>query len=99
MSTTAAPRRALVPFAITAERRLETPRWLPLLTTLGAVAVALIISGILILLIGGDQKAALERLALSQRRPALAQDAPASEHKAAWHICGAATKVRWRGSN
>ena len=32
-----------------------------------------------------EQKAALERLALSQRRPALAQDAPASEHKAAWH--------------
>ncbi len=31
-----------------------------------------------------EQKAALERLALSQRRPALAQDAQVSEHKAAW---------------
>ena len=65
MSTTAAPRRAVVPFAITAERRLETPRRLPLLTTLGAVAVALIISGILILLIGGDPIASFGHILVS----------------------------------
>ncbi len=54
MSIGAAPGRSILPFAISAERRLSTPRWLPVATRLGAVGVALLISGILILLIGGD---------------------------------------------
>ena len=54
MSASAATPGRGLPFAIRAERRLESPRWLPLLTTVGAIAVALVISGLLIGLIGGD---------------------------------------------
>ena len=36
------------------ERRLEVPRWLPVATTIGAVAVALIISGVILWFAGGD---------------------------------------------
>jgi ABC-type uncharacterized transport system permease subunit len=54
MSMRAGSGRSILPFSISAERRLETPRWLPLATTLGAVGVALVISGILIMVIGGD---------------------------------------------
>ncbi|MCY7418071.1 MAG: ABC transporter permease [Chloroflexi bacterium] len=43
-----------MPVALRMERRLETPRWLPVLTTIGALVVALLISGLLIALIGGD---------------------------------------------
>jgi general nucleoside transport system permease protein len=39
---------------ITVERRLEVPRWLPLAVTIGAVAVSFVISGLIILLVGGD---------------------------------------------
>jgi simple sugar transport system permease protein len=48
------PRRHLLPFRIVAERRLETPRGLGVVTTLGGIAVALVISGVLIAFIGGD---------------------------------------------
>jgi len=58
-------RRPALPFAITAERRLETPRLLPLTTTLGAVGVALVISGFLILLIGGDPIASFGHIIVS----------------------------------
>jgi len=54
MSAPAAPRRHLLPFAIHAERRLETPRGLGAVTTIGAVIVALLISALLIWFIGGD---------------------------------------------
>ena len=54
MSAPATPGRHLLPFAIHAERRLETPRGLGVATTVGAVAVALLISALLIRLIGGD---------------------------------------------
>ena len=54
MSAEAAGRRSLLPVGIDVERRLATPRWLPLVTTLGAIVVALVISGALILVIGGD---------------------------------------------
>jgi simple sugar transport system permease protein len=57
--------RSVLPFAISAERRLEIPRWLPLATTLGAVGVALVISGILILLIGGDPIASFQHIVVS----------------------------------
>lgn len=51
---TAASRRPLIPYALRTEQRLEVPRWLPVATTIGAVVVALVISGLLIALIGGD---------------------------------------------
>ena len=54
MSAHTTPSRSVFPFRIQAERRLEVSRGLPLATTLGAIAVALVISGILIAFIGGD---------------------------------------------
>jgi simple sugar transport system permease protein len=39
---------------ITVERRLTVPRWLPLTVTVGAVVVSFVISGFIILLVGGD---------------------------------------------
>jgi ABC-type uncharacterized transport system permease subunit len=58
--TTQAPARrpgragSLLPWTIRLERRLEVPRWLPLATTVGAVVVALAISGIILGIAGGD---------------------------------------------
>ncbi len=46
--------RSRLPVTLEAERRLETPRGLGLVTTIGAVTVALLISAILIWFIGGD---------------------------------------------
>ena len=46
--------RALLPWTIRMERRLEVPRWLPVATTIGAVVVAFFISGVLLWLAGGD---------------------------------------------
>jgi simple sugar transport system permease protein len=56
MSALPAPRRsrASSPFELRLERRLDVPRWLPLAATLGAVAMALIIGGVIIALVGGD---------------------------------------------
>ena len=42
----AATSRSLSPFELRLERRLDVPRWLPLATTIGAVAVALVIGGL-----------------------------------------------------
>ena len=39
---------SLLPWAIRLERRLEVPRWLPVMTTIGAVIVALVISGVIL---------------------------------------------------
>lgn len=46
--------RLALPWSIRAERRLEIPRWLPVATTIGAVAVALLIGGIILAFAGGD---------------------------------------------
>jgi simple sugar transport system permease protein len=54
-----------LPVAVRVERRLETPRWLPLASTLGAIVVALILSGVLIGLIGGDPLATFEHITTS----------------------------------
>ena len=43
-----------LPLALSVERRLEIPRWLPLATTIGAVAVSFVVSALIILLVGGD---------------------------------------------
>jgi simple sugar transport system permease protein len=47
------------------EQRLEVPRWLPLATTLGAVVVALLISGVLIAVVGGDPLAVFQHIVVS----------------------------------
>ena len=58
--TTQAPARrpgrvgSLLPWSIRLERRLEVPRWLPVVTTVGAVVVALVISGVVLWVAGGD---------------------------------------------
>ena len=51
-----APRqaRSLSPYELRLERRLDVPRWLPLIATIGAVAVALVLGGLIIALVGGD---------------------------------------------
>ncbi len=43
-----------LPWTVRLERRLEVPRWLPFATTLGAVAVALLLSGLVLWVAGGD---------------------------------------------
>ncbi len=49
------PRRTLyLPFRISLEQRMETPAWLPVVTSIGAVVVALIIGGIILRLVGGN---------------------------------------------
>jgi len=53
-SSSTASGRLAMPFGVQFERRLEIPRWLPLVTTLGAIVVALAISGAIIVLVGGD---------------------------------------------
>jgi ABC-type uncharacterized transport system permease subunit len=45
---------SLLPWAIRLERRLEVPRWLPVMTTIGAVIVALVISAVILWIAGGD---------------------------------------------
>jgi ABC-type uncharacterized transport system permease subunit len=45
---------SLLPWAIRLERRLEVPRWLPVMTTIGAVIVALATSGVILWIAGGD---------------------------------------------
>ena len=47
------PRARRMPYTVSLERRLDAPRWSGLIT-LGAVLVALVISGLLIALVGGD---------------------------------------------
>ncbi len=47
-------RAGILPWTVRMERRLEVPRWLPLATTLGAVVVALLISGVILWIAGGD---------------------------------------------
>jgi general nucleoside transport system permease protein len=47
--------RAYFPYRLAMEKRVEeVPRWLPALTSLGAVVVAFLISGIILKLIGGE---------------------------------------------
>lgn len=46
--------RGLLPVTLRVERRLGTPRWLPLAATLAAIGAALVLSGLLLALIGAD---------------------------------------------
>lgn len=65
MTAGATPRGSPLPVSIRTERRLTVPRWLPLATTLGAIAVALVISGILIGVVGGDPVASFGHILVS----------------------------------
>jgi simple sugar transport system permease protein len=48
-------RRRLVPFRLTFEPRLEqVPRWMPPLISLGAIAAALVVGGVVLALVGGN---------------------------------------------
>jgi ABC-type uncharacterized transport system permease subunit len=51
---TTAQRRLRLPFRISLEQRMETPGWLPIATSVGAVIVALIIGAIILWVAGGD---------------------------------------------
>ena len=42
------------PYAIRVERRLTTPKWLPVATSIGALVVAFIIGGVVIQVAGGQ---------------------------------------------
>jgi len=50
--------RVALPWTVRLERRLEVPRWLPAATTAGAVVVALVVSGVVLAIAGGDPIAA-----------------------------------------
>ncbi len=50
------------PYAIRTERRLTTPGWLPIATTIGALAVAFVIGGVVIQAAGGHPIAAYEHI-------------------------------------
>ena len=52
--TRPAPASVRFPISVRIERRLDAPRWLPWVTTVAAVGVALVIGGILIKWAGGD---------------------------------------------
>jgi ABC-type uncharacterized transport system permease subunit len=55
MTTATVPtKRSGLPFAIRIEPRLEVPRWLSPLVSVGAIIVALILGGIIIFFVGGD---------------------------------------------
>ncbi len=53
-TTTPKARGLRLPFSIKLEPRLETPRWLPWATTVGSVALALLITAIVLLAVGAD---------------------------------------------
>lgn len=53
--TLSPPRRGLrVPLRLRLEQRMETPGWLPVATSIGAVIGALVIGGVILLVVGGN---------------------------------------------
>lgn len=65
MTAVPGTRGPLIPFAIRSERRLQTPRWMPLASTAVAILAAFVLSGLLIALIGGDPFATFNHIAKS----------------------------------
>lgn len=57
-TTTAVPRRWRLPYRLQVERRLEAPRWLSPLVSLGAILVALLLGAMILEIVGGDALAA-----------------------------------------
>ena len=55
MSSTIPQNRLKLPFSLTLEKRVEEiPKWLPAATSVGAVLLAFLISGLVLKLIGGQ---------------------------------------------
>jgi len=55
MTTATPPKTGRLPFTFTFEKRVEdVPRWLPVLTSLGSVVIAFLISGVILKIIGGE---------------------------------------------
>ena len=53
--TTAAKRRAILPWRVQIEPRItDVPRWLPALVSLGALVLALVLGGIVLVAVGGN---------------------------------------------
>jgi simple sugar transport system permease protein len=57
-TTTAAPRRWRLPYRLQVERRLDAPRWLSPLVSLGAIVVALVLGAVVLEIVGGNALAA-----------------------------------------
>ena len=72
-----AGRRAGGPIAVRVERRLSVPRWAPALMTLGAIGVALAISGFILLAVGGDPIRSFQHILEAALRP----DDPVHPHE------------------
>jgi ABC-type uncharacterized transport system permease subunit len=51
-----------LPFELRVERRLEVPRWLPVATSVGALAVAFVIGGVVIQAAGGEPIASYKHI-------------------------------------
>jgi simple sugar transport system permease protein len=62
MTETVAKRASLIPFEIRIEQRLHVPRWLPALTSIGALLVAFFIGGLIIWAAGGDAIASYDHI-------------------------------------
>jgi ABC-type uncharacterized transport system permease subunit len=57
-----AERGIRIPFELRVERRLDTPKWLPVATSIGALVVAFVIGGIVIQAAGGQPIASYEHI-------------------------------------
>ncbi|MCC6192193.1 MAG: ABC transporter permease [Anaerolineales bacterium] len=57
-TATAVPRRWRLPYRLQVDRRLEAPRWLSPLVSLGAILVALLLGAVILEIVGGDAVAA-----------------------------------------
>jgi ABC-type uncharacterized transport system permease subunit len=62
--TPAIHRRLALPFQVRVEPRIEeVPRWLPLLVSVGAIVLALVLGGVVLALVGGDPFATYAHIA------------------------------------
>jgi ABC-type uncharacterized transport system permease subunit len=61
--TTTLPTRRPFPYRLKIERRLDAPRWLSPVVSLGAIVVALLLGAVVLALVGGDPWAAYAHIA------------------------------------
>ncbi len=54
-----------LPFRVVLEPRLDTPKWLPWATTIGSIVVALVLTGLILLYVGGDPIASFRAIYLA----------------------------------
>jgi len=62
-TTTVPAQRPRLPFTIRVEPRLEAPRWLGLIVSVGAIVVALLLGAVVLALVGGDPWASYAHIA------------------------------------